>query len=79
MTLALDFNPLAAELCQELGSKAWMARRGQWEYTIVTHPLLAGRFEIAVTFRPDYLPRGPFDTLEEAVSACNQTMTTLEG
>ena len=45
MPAALDFNPMAADICEELGSLCWSARRGQWEYTIVTHPLLKGRFK----------------------------------
>lgn len=78
MPAALDFDPLPADLCAPFDVECWTAQRGPFHYTIVTHPSLEGGFEVSVRFMPDYLPQGPFNSLEDAMRACNQTVATLE-
>ncbi|RTM13900.1 MAG: hypothetical protein EKK33_08995 [Bradyrhizobiaceae bacterium] len=64
----LDFQPIAT--MPEIETEAWQARRGAFIYTIAALAAPREGFDISISFRPDYLPKGPFESLDAAVAAC---------
>jgi hypothetical protein len=77
--MTLDFKPIPEGVAAILGAQIWQARHGSFVFTIVTHPTLNGEYDMTIACVADYLPHGPFSSLEEAVTACNSAANTLEG
>lgn len=76
MTDRLDFAPIAG-LEEMMGAKGWLAKRGSFTFTIASHPDSPGSFDISIALSTDYLPKGPFQTFEQAADACNQALHRL--
>lgn len=71
----LDFKPAA--IPEALGVEAWQAQRGSFVFTVAHHPDFADGYSVAISFRDDYLPKGPAETLEEAFALCNRALLSL--
>ena len=74
----LDFQPIPESILEGTGVQCWQARRGPFIYTVMGNPGLR-TFEMSISYVPDYVPKGPFDSLKAAIQACNQAANTLEG
>ena len=72
----LDFQPVT--LPASMGVEAWQAERGSFVFMVARHPEYARGYSITISFRDDYLPKGPTETLEDAFSLCQRALHSLQ-